>query len=404
MEFICSNSKHVYKQQSIIMSNKINLEEEFDSEVSDSEDELTPHQKKLLQKVKRSGQDEDSSNESVLGFESEEEKGSEAEEDDRAWGKKKQTFYNAEVIDNDYQLTERQEEIANLEQVEVLKLQKQLANELNDADFSLDTFFDSKEKESKPDRKDQEKVKLLKADVSDLSQKKKLSVFKNDSPEFSHLVAEFEKSFEDCLKNLIPFDSVEKPFKNFIECRKNLIYNYCLNISYYLLLKSKKIPVKNHPVLKRIVQFKQLLSQLDQNYQEILEKIRDLNDARKTLQNKQKKLLAVLENPKKKINEDAANEVPEDSMELEEPTEESQANAKEELAKRKITYQIAKNKGLTVQKRRELRNPRVKNKMKFKKANMRRRGAIPPMRDQKKLYDGEQTGIKAYMKRSVTLK
>ncbi len=365
---------------------------------------MTPHQKKLLQKVKRSGQDEDSSNESVLGFESEEEKGSEAEDDDRAWGKKKQTFYNAEVIDNDYQLTERQEEIANLEQVEVLKLQKQLANELNDADFSLDTFFDSKEKESKPDSKDQEKVKLLKADVSDLSQKKKLSVFKNDSPEFSHLVAEFEKSFEDCLKNLISFDSVEKPFKNFIECRKNLIYNYCLNISYYLLLKSKRIPVKNHPVLKRIVQFKQLLSQLDQNYQEILEKIRDLNDTRKTLQNKQKKLLAVLENPKKKINEDPANEVPEDSMELEEPTEESQANAKEELAKRKITYQIAKNKGLTVQKRRELRNPRVKNKMKFKKANMRRRGAIPPMRDQKKLYDGEQTGIKAYMKRSVTLK
>ena len=44
--------------------------------------------------------------------------------------------------------------------------------------------------------------------------------------------------------------------------------------------------------------------------------------------------------------------------------------------KRAITYEIAKNKGLTPHKRKELRNPRVKHRMKFRKAKIRRRGQV----------------------------
>lgn len=44
--------------------------------------------------------------------------------------------------------------------------------------------------------------------------------------------------------------------------------------------------------------------------------------------------------------------------------------------KRGITYQISKNKGLTPRRKKELRNPRVKNRMKYRKAKIRRKGQV----------------------------
>lgn len=44
--------------------------------------------------------------------------------------------------------------------------------------------------------------------------------------------------------------------------------------------------------------------------------------------------------------------------------------------KRAITYQMAKNKGLTPQRKKEQRNPRVKHRNKYKKAIIRRKGAV----------------------------
>ena len=33
-------------------------------------------------------------------------------------------------------------------------------------------------------------------------------------------------------------------------------FSYCTNISFYMMLKSKQIPVHNHPVIKRLVQYR----------------------------------------------------------------------------------------------------------------------------------------------------
>jgi len=44
--------------------------------------------------------------------------------------------------------------------------------------------------------------------------------------------------------------------------------------------------------------------------------------------------------------------------------------------KRGITYQIAKNKGLTPHRKKEQRNPRVKHRIKFRKAKIRRKGQV----------------------------
>jgi len=48
----------------------------------------------------------------------------------------------------------------------------------------------------------------------------------------------------------------------------------------------------------------------------------------------------------------------------------------EEKTKRSITYQMAKNRGLTPYRKKELRNPRVKHRNKYRKAKIRRKGAV----------------------------
>lgn len=52
------------------------------------------------------------------------------------------------------------------------------------------------------------------------------------------------------------------------------------------------------------------------------------------------------------------------------------ANEEDGEERRAIDYQIAKNKGLTRQRKKENRNPRVRYKMRFKDAVKRRKGQV----------------------------
>jgi U3 small nucleolar RNA-associated protein 3 len=38
--------------------------------------------------------------------------------------------------------------------------------------------------------------------------------------------------------------------------------SYCTNIAFYLLLKTKRIAVQSHPIVRRLYQYRQLLKQL----------------------------------------------------------------------------------------------------------------------------------------------
>lgn len=153
----------------------------------------------------------------------------------------------------------------------------------------------------------------------------------------------------------------------------------------YLLLKFNN-KLKNHPITQRLYQYRQLLSQVEPVFEEvikpqislILEQQAQELEALKVKKKKTLRLLSKLQPkvdspPSKKMKLDQLEEsVPEDQlMEEDEKIEELQ-----EVGKRAITYQIAKNKGLTPYRKKELRNPRVKHKLKFKKALIRRKGAV----------------------------
>lgn len=68
---------------------------------------------------------------------------------------------------------------------------------------------------------------------------------------------------------------------------------------------------------------------------------------------------------------------------------------------RRINNAIDKNRGLTPHRKRELKNPRKKHRVKYAEANVRRKGQVQEVRDAGGLYGGERTGIKAKISKSV---
>jgi U3 small nucleolar RNA-associated protein 3 len=72
--------------------------------------------------------------------------------------------------------------------------------------------------------------------------------------------------------------------------------------------------------------------------------------------------------------------------------------------KRAITYQIEKNKGLTVKRKKEYGNPRVRHRNKYARALVKRTSRVPTARNEEEKYTGEPTGIRAGIKRGIKLK
>lgn len=422
------------------MANKISLEYEKDYEASDSEDEYTERQKRLLKKARKGRKKVESDEEEVYGFDDEEDSEPEKFEaesdfdepadgddylpDDRAWGKKKSAFYNTDFQDKDYRgYTEQEEEIANQEQAEALLIQKRLANELNESDFNLDMFTLP---DSQPEAEEATTVKKTMTDLSDLSRKEKLALFKAEAPEFDGLVQDFEERFSESKDMLIPalellksVDFPSHPLVEFLECRNELIINYCSNISFYLMLKAKRVKVRNHPLVKRLIQFRQLICQLDDIFEYVVKpQLEVLLAETEEADDDDSPKLKMLQNLKTQLegsgSKDGTSEEGDDvvqplfthkySSESEDEKEAEKMETEDGDTKRQITRQIAKNKGLTATKRRELRNPRVKNKIKFRKAVIRRKGAVREVRSKVDLYGGEASGVKTHLKRSIKIK
>nr|CAD7398402.1 unnamed protein product [Timema cristinae] len=391
---------------------------------SDSEDEYSENEKILLEKT-RKGRSRNiiDSEEEVFGLnDSDDDDGGkkgdvvadsdlDAQEDGddlpnvRAWGQSKRDFYHTDYVDQDYGGFDGKDAVAaEYEEQEARAIQQRLAEQLDEGDFSLDIFTKKPEEPSVAEGEEE----VIKTDLSKLSKRQKLALLQKEAPEFSSLVQDFKGI-------------------------------YCTNISFYLLLKARRISVQSHPVVRRLYQYRQLLKQLEPVDQEVMTSQIDTilklvedgasitpadgNGQQDSTKAKSRKLLRLLSKsqtqnvdsedieavhpPVKKSNlvemeQDAdLNSQPEEEGDVAEGKSVGEDEGDE---KRAITYKMAKNRGLTPYRKKELRNPRVKHRIKYRKAKIRRKGQVREPRYEIQRYGGEISGIKTSVTRSTKIK
>uniref|UniRef100_A0A4W5P314 UTP3 small subunit processome component n=1 Tax=Hucho hucho TaxID=62062 RepID=A0A4W5P314_9TELE len=357
---------------------------------------------------------------------------------DMAWGNRKKMFYDSDYVAAKGKSQQDAEAEDEEEEEEAKNIQRRLAADLSEEDYDLNLLQEFAVEEQEVE-KGVEKERIVK-DLKQMSQKEKMKLLKKESPELLELIQDFKAKLAELKDELQPLlemvrDGRIPPGKgaNYLKTKQQLYLNYCTNISFYLVLKAKRIPAHNHPVIERLLTYRNLINEMGEVDARLAPQLRQLlsadqmeKSARKSESSKQ------ITNKKVKVSEEAGAESSEDSYsdldeeaalrfyrgveerlklkrkskdpQAEEGLEEAGDEEVDPDAKRRITYQMAKNKGLTPKRKKIDRNPRVKHREKFRRAKIRRKGQVREVRREETRYSGELSGIRAGVKKSVKLK
>ncbi|XP_038872616.1 something about silencing protein 10 isoform X1 [Salvelinus namaycush] len=354
---------------------------------------------------------------------------------DMAWGNRKKMFYDSDYVAAKGKSQQDAEADDEEEEEEAKNIQRRLAANLSEEDYDLNLL-----QEFAVEEQEVGKERIVK-DLKQMSQKEKMKLLKKESPELLELIQDFKAKLAELKDELQPLlemvnDGRVPPGKgaNYLKTKQQLYLNYCTNISFYLVLKAKRIPAHNHPVIERLLTYRNLINEMGEVDARLAPQLRQLlsadqkeKSARKSESSKQ------ITNKKVKVSEEAGAESSEDSysdldeeaalrfyrgveerLKLKRKSKNPQAEegrleeaGDDEVdpdAKRRITYQMAKNKGLTPKRKKIDRNPRVKHREKFRRAKIRRKGQVREVRREETRYSGELSGIRAGVKKSVKLK
>ncbi|KAK2821392.1 hypothetical protein Q7C36_020735 [Tachysurus vachellii] len=359
---------------------------------------------------------------------------------DMAWGKKKKMYYDSDYTTKKGKPLEEIEAEDKEEEEEAKNIQNRLAANLSEDDYDLNLLQDfAGEVEAEKTEQAAEKEQRIIKDLNTMSQKEKLKLLKKESPELLELIQDFKAKLTELRDEIQPIVQMVKdgqipPGKgtNYLMNKQQLYFNYCTNISFYLVLKAKRIPAHNHPVIERLVTYRNLINELgavdaklSPQLCQLLSEGQGKRAAKKTHSSKKdkreiSKVTAMQEAEVSDSDEEAAllfykgieerlklkrknKKLPDDGLMMEQQEAEEEAEMDGE-AKRGITYQMSKNKGLTPKRKKIDRNPRVKHREKFRRAKIRRMGQVLEVRREDTRYTGERSGIRAGIKKSTKLK
>ncbi|NXM23623.1 SAS10 protein, partial [Oxyruncus cristatus] len=370
-----------------------------------------------------------------------------------SWGQRKQLYYDTDYGSDAQAKGKRsQQEIdaeEEEEEQEAQVIQRRLVQDLGEDDYGLDLIQDYLAEQRKThDSKGQKIDKDLQA----LSKKEQLKLLKQESPELLQLMEDLEVKLMELKDELHPLLQMVKDGtipqgkgSRYLQTKYHLYLNYCANISFYLVLKSKRVPVHSHPIIERLVAYRNIINDLAVIDQKLSPQVRVLlrsyYDKKEERLRKENKFAVFLTMDGKKnkskhasalangqaaaasessgeseLDEEAAlkyyrmmeeklalkRKRPGDEDMLEE--EEVVSKGEDPSKKRGVTYQMIKNKGLTPKRRKIDRNPRVKHREKFRRAKIRRKGQVREVRRELHRYAGELSGIRAGVKKSRKLK
>ncbi|GLU04951.1 hypothetical protein SLE2022_220780 [Rubroshorea leprosula] len=226
----------------------------------------------------------------------------EDEKDKKAlWGGLKSDYYHGD--NRNFELQSSDDESPAEEEEEVLRMQREKAKYLSTEDFVPEDISEN-ESEKEPTfeeisakgkgRKKSQAIdkpvdgevttfEKVKKDLNALSNEEQMDVVYSSAPELVGLLSELNVALEELENKVNPLlrkakeggPSLEGGMR-YLEVKQLLLLAYCQVITFYLLLKSEGQPVRDHPVLSRIVEIQGLLDkmkQLDGNLPSELEEI-----------------------------------------------------------------------------------------------------------------------------------
>uniref|UniRef100_A0A671NX88 Something about silencing protein 10-like n=1 Tax=Sinocyclocheilus anshuiensis TaxID=1608454 RepID=A0A671NX88_9TELE len=378
-------------------------------EDSDQEDE----DKVEIMPLTLSDSDDDEEEEEVLEEDNEEETDMESDlegkqdddlPNDMAWGNKKKIFYDSDYITKKCKSLEDMEAEDKEEEEEAKKIQKRLAANLSEEDYDLN-LLEEFAAEAEVEKEVEKEERIVK-DLKTMSQKEKLKLLKKESPELLELIQDFKAKLTELRDEVQPLVEMVKDGQ--IPPGK----------------ATKRIPAHNHPVIERLLTYRNLINELGAVDARLASQLRQLlsgeqqdRTVKRSAGSKHIKVSekARLEEAEESESDEEANlrfynamaERQKLKRKKSEMQNEDRLVEEEKMdgdAKRRITYQMSKNKGLTPKRKKIDRNPRVKHREKFRRAQIRRKGQVREVRREETRYSGEWSGIRAGVKRSIKLK
>ncbi|GAM19762.1 hypothetical protein SAMD00019534_029370 [Acytostelium subglobosum LB1] len=224
-------------------------------------------------------------------------------ENKMSWGKEKSDYYT-EKFDGEDVSSEDEEE----EEKEAIELQKQRAKLVREEDYEEGESFNdilAQKKEATEGKKkkkaesasaanptmakitsaldNSDDVELLQKNLSTFSKKEKLQYLMKESPLLFELLDDYKEKISEIKYTLMPLlDRIKKEQLpttkgvSFLETKYHLLLSYCLNITYFLMLKASGASIKDHPVIDQLVKIRVILEKvkpLDNKLQYQIEKI-----------------------------------------------------------------------------------------------------------------------------------
>ena len=191
------------------------------------------------------------------------------EEEKGGWGSRKKHYYGGntgEEMEEDVGESDLEEDRA--EEVEASKLQRKQLDDMEEEDF-LDTFsLPVGQKGEQEEEKVEDTAPTVTRDLSQLTRKEQLALFKQKAPEFEGVVADFQLKMAEAARlarvaalaetGQLP----EGPQMDFVRSKLQLLLNYSTNIAAYLMFRAQGESLTLHPVTGRLVQYRQLLDSL----------------------------------------------------------------------------------------------------------------------------------------------
>ncbi|NXC67929.1 SAS10 protein, partial [Anhinga anhinga] len=367
-----------------------------------------------------------------------------------SWGQRKQVYYDTDYGSDAQAKGKRSQQRVDAEEEEEEQeakvIQRRLVQDLGEDDYGLDVIQGYLAEQQKAHDSKGQKIDK---DLQTLSKKEQLKLLKQESPELLQLIEDFEVKLMELKDELHPLLEMVKngtipqgKGSRYLQTKYQLYLSYCANISFYLVLKSKRMPIHSHPIIERLVAYRNIINDLAVIDQKLSSEVRMLlknyYDKKEAKLRKEKKFAVFLPLDVKKnkpkhaaalANGQATADEPSDESDLDEEaalkyykmmegklklkrkrSEDQDALEEEEVLegedpnkKRGVTYQMIKNKGLTPRRKKIDRNPRVKHREKFRRAKIRRKGQVREVRRELHRYDGELSGIRAGVKKSRKL-